>query len=339
MSNTKLLTIVIPTYNRYLELEETLSCLIDQLKRYKLYKDVSFIIADNASDEVVSDSLAEVISSNKCTYYKNTTNIGITRNILEAFKIVTSKYVWFFGDDDFADDALIKRLYEFLNNDIDYIQINRLAFHNRADINVFLSEEIEIKPLIISESTIQEVDQDAGFITSNIISVEVMRIACEILMSKNNTIPTSNNYFIKGLNFLSIQNSQKCIRISSKLIFQKVANGSHFYRTPDLIYKTFFKDQFEVLHFINTIYPQLSDLKSRYQKFNLTNLVIIRLFHSESRKIGREIALQYGSPNLINVFLCYCPRIPLFYLYKLFKLIRGTPNSIQFETFTKNLHI
>lgn len=335
MNNSKLLNIVIPTFNRYAELEETLTCLINQVKLYGLYKTVSFIIADNASDSNLPESLNEIIFSNNIQYFKNNTNIGITKNILKAFGLVNSKYVWFFGDDDFIDNSLLPKLSDYLKQNVDYIQVNRQSFSDKNKIKYQnTNEDILANSIELTKQSLFDFDRDSGFITSNICKTIVFQKAVDIVQSNSNPEILSNNYFIKAANFISILNSEQLIRIDSKLIFQRVTVGSHFHQTPELIFKTFFEDQFEIFNILKNYNPIFSSLNKEYQYYSLTNILVLRLFHSNSKEIGKKILNMYNHPNIITFLLCVCPKTILLKVYKFYKLIKQTPYPVHFEKFS-----
>lgn len=337
MNNTKLLTIVVPTFNRYSELEETLICLLTQIKMNNLYDIVNFVVADNASEGDLPKSLEEVIVSNNFQYFKNPSNIGITKNLLKSLEFVTTKYVWFFGDDDFVDNLLIQKLLSLLNSNYDFIQINRLSFYDKKEIEKLPLKEVNIKPVSFSNATVQDIEKDSGFITSNIINVELLRNSLLILKSKPKQLSLNNNYYIKALNLTAIISGKKYVRITTQLVYQKISNASHFHQTPELIYKTFFKDAIEVFNFIHSNHPNFPDLKKKYLSGSTINIVILRIFHPNSEKIGKEILQMYDRPSFFNRFLCLSPKSVILILYRIYKLIKKSPYPIQFEKFSKSL--
>lgn len=93
-----MLTIVIPTYNRAGKLSNSLSLLLPQLRQ-----GIKLCILDNAS----SDSTPELAIKAQAeypnlqiSYVRNPVNIGANANILRAFELCDTEWVWVLGDDD-----------------------------------------------------------------------------------------------------------------------------------------------------------------------------------------------------------------------------------------------
>ena len=100
MMHEKLLTIIVPTYNRRESLRKGLEALIPQVERHK--DQVSLYISDNCSD----DGTAEVVGGFQARYpdligYKRqSSNLGAQGNFRDAVLSVSSKYVVLMSDDD-----------------------------------------------------------------------------------------------------------------------------------------------------------------------------------------------------------------------------------------------
>lgn len=104
----KLLSIVIPTFNRAALLEQQLSWLETAIQGFEA--ECEIIISDNCS----TDNTQEIIKKwqpifSKTTFksYRNQENIGLMPNIAFCIQAATGKYVWTVGDDDpIQDNAL-----------------------------------------------------------------------------------------------------------------------------------------------------------------------------------------------------------------------------------------
>ncbi|WP_282178805.1 glycosyltransferase family 2 protein [Maribacter stanieri] len=90
------LTIIIPTYNRLIELKNTITKILPQLTNERL------IVLDNHSNYNIDIELADLVSQSKgkLTLITNKTNLGLSGNFLKAFEICDTKYLWLLGDDD-----------------------------------------------------------------------------------------------------------------------------------------------------------------------------------------------------------------------------------------------
>ena len=122
-----ILTVTIPTYNRPIQILNTLKRLLPQLN-----PSVKVTVLDNCSDVVISGYLEKELGLaefSKITVIRNMVNIGGDANFAKAFEICTTPYVWVLGDDDeIAHDAVQLILAELeLYDAEDLIGINFLS--------------------------------------------------------------------------------------------------------------------------------------------------------------------------------------------------------------------
>ena len=88
------LSIVIPTYNRI----ENLKLLLQHIANEKL-NDIELVILDNKSKQIIdSEFLRENFFGNKIIHYQNLYNIHGDLNILRAYEIASSEWVYVIGD-------------------------------------------------------------------------------------------------------------------------------------------------------------------------------------------------------------------------------------------------
>ncbi len=129
------LSICIPTYNRVTCLEQCLDSIVDQFTDLDVRGLVEIAISDNNS----TDGTAELVGKFQTKYpnilYKrNSENLGVDRNILQAVEMSHGKYVWLFGD----DDALFPGSLKYLLKEIDtkkfkYCVVNFWAYDNKLE--------------------------------------------------------------------------------------------------------------------------------------------------------------------------------------------------------------
>jgi hypothetical protein len=112
----KLLTIGILTYNRECKLNRLLKKLIHEIDKDKLYKYIDILISDNS--EKITNIPRKIIKNKYVIYFKNKTNLGVDRNILNLYKRSNTKYLLFFGDDDLIFKNSLKKLVLYLNNEL-----------------------------------------------------------------------------------------------------------------------------------------------------------------------------------------------------------------------------
>ncbi len=124
----KILSISIPTYNRADKLEQTLSCLINQIIVDNLSDDVEIVVSDNAS----TDMTPHVCENNKfqsgnvrLVYSRNSENVGFDRNVDRAIRISNSVYVWTLSDDDVIYPGAVKQILDAVRSrDLQFAFVN-----------------------------------------------------------------------------------------------------------------------------------------------------------------------------------------------------------------------
>jgi len=122
-----LLTIGIPTYNGENYLLDTIDKCLSQIQNNKI-NSVEIIISDNASTDS-TQKIAKLLSHTYphiIKYYRNDTNIGFDRNIVEIFKKAKGMYVHILGDDDFYCDNALKSVISVVDkrNNLSVILLN-----------------------------------------------------------------------------------------------------------------------------------------------------------------------------------------------------------------------
>lgn len=110
----KLLSISIPTFNRWEYLADLLPNLLEQSRKVDPEgRKIEIVISDNAStDETANGILA--IREARLRYFRNGSNIGGDANFVECVKRAKAKYVWIFGDDEIIRDGGIERVLDVL---------------------------------------------------------------------------------------------------------------------------------------------------------------------------------------------------------------------------------
>ena len=111
----KLLTIIIPTYNRCKMLEESLQMAIPQIRRFD--NDVNLYVSDNASTDDTKSMVEKYLQENEdiLSYYRQPENVGSEKNFRHAVKAVNSKYVCLIGDDDVLFPNYVETILSLLN--------------------------------------------------------------------------------------------------------------------------------------------------------------------------------------------------------------------------------
>lgn len=99
-----LVSVIIPTYNRSAYLKEALESAVKQT-----YKNIEIIVSDNCSSEN-PQALVESFQDPRIRFYRNSTNIGLFANAIEAFKKARGKYAASLNDDDKWQPDFLEKL-------------------------------------------------------------------------------------------------------------------------------------------------------------------------------------------------------------------------------------
>jgi glycosyltransferase involved in cell wall biosynthesis len=132
----KLLTVVIPTYNREERLINELRTIFSQPE----YKNVEIVILDNHSDYDITNSLKRNFTEEELSsveLVRNPINIGMYGNISNSFMFCKTKYMWLLSDDDETLRDSIKTVLSDIENNMDIAVF-------KYSINNFLPEEDKI---------------------------------------------------------------------------------------------------------------------------------------------------------------------------------------------------
>ena len=122
-----LLTITIPTFNRYKLLEENLNCLIPQV----MDSDIEIVVFDNNSTDSTEDVVKEAIK--RCSnirYVKNESNIGYVGNQVNCLASGNGQYTAILCDDDIYLSNAINVITRILNSEkiYSFLALNYYSF-------------------------------------------------------------------------------------------------------------------------------------------------------------------------------------------------------------------
>jgi abequosyltransferase len=138
-----LLTIAIPTYNRYKFLMECLQHVIPQIDC-----DMEILVCDNASTDSTYDEMIKmVIKYPFIKYIRNNVNIGPDGNFLKCLKEGTGKYIHILSDDDILLDKSVSKIRKCMaiRNDYSLIFLNHTSFEGEFDLCKCLINAFPIK--------------------------------------------------------------------------------------------------------------------------------------------------------------------------------------------------
>lgn len=162
MKERKLLSILIPTYNRVNYLLKNLNVILSQIDN-EIIDLIEIKISDNGSTDNTIEQL-ELLKkkSNIIEYSVNETNLGADRNFLKLVREATGKFIWIFGDDEYFYEGGLRKI-------IDYLKKNK-------DIGIFSIKNSKKKRKIIyyedKKEFMKKINYKISFITAHIFNRE-----------------------------------------------------------------------------------------------------------------------------------------------------------------------
>lgn len=171
MSGPKL-SICIPTYNRANYLKDCLNSIVEQFENKEISDQIEVVISDNASTDNTTQVVKEFQTKFKnIKYFRNDTNLGVDRNILNMVKKSTGEYCLPIGDDDgFLPGSLSYILNKIKTLDYPYYGINTWGYDGGLinpvlkHPNLNIEEDISYKSLKDYSHTIDKyIDFVGGF--------------------------------------------------------------------------------------------------------------------------------------------------------------------------------
>ncbi len=107
-----LISIVIPTWNRPISLRE----LVVIINQNNLNDDIEIVIVDDCSELVNWELLENIRDSYKnVRLYRNTSNLGMTKNWNKAVEYAQGEWIGFMCDDDIYKPNAIKQIHELIS--------------------------------------------------------------------------------------------------------------------------------------------------------------------------------------------------------------------------------
>ncbi|MDA7765532.1 glycosyltransferase [Flavobacteriaceae bacterium] len=201
----KLLTIYIPSYNRYDQLIQQL----DQIYSSSIIDFLKIIVSDNSSDDLRYIDLDKRYNYENFIYKRNLFNVGGDANIVNGFLNLGSKYIWILSDDDLLKPNSIDRIFKTLNED----DLDLLYFlhDNNKDLNVFYDSINEfyhnqiknsngaglISNVIYKSDFIKE-SVPIGFVKTHTCFQHLAILISAIQTKKTRSASISSKYFFKN---------------------------------------------------------------------------------------------------------------------------------------------
>jgi glycosyltransferase involved in cell wall biosynthesis len=103
-SPTPLVSVITPTYNRPDYLKNALTSAVRQT-----YRNIEIIVSDNCSLEN-PQAIIDAFNDPRIRFFRNSTNLGMFANTMNAFKMARGKYVASLLDDDMWEEDFLEKL-------------------------------------------------------------------------------------------------------------------------------------------------------------------------------------------------------------------------------------
>lgn len=120
-----MLTIAIPTYNRAIYLSKCLENIYSQIGDDDRFE---VLVCNNDSPDNTAEIVAEYMKKyTNIVYYKNDTNIGVSRNFQKVLELSTGEYINLHGDDDYFNQNIYRSILQMIeanrNCDVMYMTV------------------------------------------------------------------------------------------------------------------------------------------------------------------------------------------------------------------------
>ena len=133
-SYSKLLTIIIPTWNRCPLLKRNLKALLSYVSGYK--DQLYIYVSDNASDDGTQEYIQELIPhfDDILIYHRQSQNIGALANFMDAVKNANSEYVHLLGDDDMLTPFFLPTMFSLISKypEVFMFHLNAISVNHAA---------------------------------------------------------------------------------------------------------------------------------------------------------------------------------------------------------------
>lgn len=163
----KLISILIPTYNRDVFLDASLEVLVPQVLEYENL--VEIIISDNASVDNTEEIVKKYSSIITIKYNKNKENIGFAKNFEFLIRESSGQYIYLMGDDDIVSPNFFQIIIDLLhhNDNCSIVHWNRLTGDSECK-NSFIVDNNFVETTWIGSATdfIYKIRDKANFISS-----------------------------------------------------------------------------------------------------------------------------------------------------------------------------
>jgi glycosyltransferase involved in cell wall biosynthesis len=306
MSETPILTIGIPAYNRTAELER----LINQLIKEDLSKFV-LLISDDASPDDPSHIIEKYKSKiPNLIYIRNKNNLGFSNNVCQIFNHTKTSFIWFICDDDSIIPGSVTKVVEKLIKHDPTVAVFNHTWTNPYGIKKIAGVNIDI----IHTKINSEEDYSAFMRTTFLSTLVLKKITSSDKIRKTDY---KNNVFVQiSLSLLILSKKCKFAEISDCIIERYVG-----YKYGEF-FKFYIIDHLRAIFIVDHIFDNsefrkysIREIPSAFQLYLSQKLGLFKYNGIPTIRTIREIIQYYEWYSLV-IFAF----IPLYYLIPSFIL-------------------
>jgi glycosyltransferase involved in cell wall biosynthesis len=321
MSN--LLSICIPTFNRFKHLDETLNNITNLSQSHNFVNEI--LIIDNNECNKASKIVSQYSQRfKKIKYIKNEKNIGPENNFKKCILRAESKYVWLIADDDLLFNNSFDIVSKKMKEEFDFLLINWSVYDN--DINDSINDSV--LPMNIKFSSnknfiLENFSSKLSFISSTIFKKDLF---------DNQAIKLFDKFIPHQLSFLIfiyhiVRNDDKdFIYEEAPLIKQRGDNDPFLGNNVENFYRVF-SDGISLFHkeLILMKYNQKSinrSLRESFKTFIFKDLLSRKINRDDFHFAHNSALKNYGHLFELRIIILLISIIPSS-LLNLFKIIKN----------------
>ena len=321
MSN--LLSICIPTFNRFKHLDETLNNITNLSQSYNFVNEI--LIIDNNECNKASKIVSQYSQRfKKIKYIKNEKNIGPENNFKKCILSADSKYVWLIADDDLLFNNSFDIVSKKMKEKFDFLLINWSVYDN--DINDSINDSVLPKNIKFSSNKnfiLENFSSKLSFISSTIFKKNLF---------DNQAIEVFDKFIPHQLSFLIfiyhiVSNDHKdFIYEEVPLIKQRGNNDPFLGNNVENFYRVF-SDGISLFHkeLIKMKYNQKSinhSLRESFKIFIFKDLLSRKINRDHFHFAHNSALKNYGHLLELRIIILLISIIPSS-LLNLFKIIKN----------------
>lgn len=297
-----LVSIIVPTYNRYLELDESLKSVVNQT-----YENIEVIVVDDGSSDV--DAVKRICDDNGVTLISSSDKLFKAAACNLGVKNSSGKYVLFFDDDDLLhNDSVEKYVNVFENDNANTIDICS------GFCSVFENEEYLATGVARNEyMSLALGNYASGNLISNYFgkgSFIIRREAFDRVggydTDTNNTHMVDYRFYVKatssGLNVHIVPRSMYFYRKNSNgsLYYENANDAMKLFDAKSVVFNTIKKKVAPELHdmlgmlYFNHSYPRVEARKVKQEK--------MKWLSTAKNKIIVSFEVNQNIDDSINIF-------------------------------------